>query len=307
MADVICWYRVFRSLDGDQQTLDLKRQLQVVEQEAVILQSKLQSLETENEKLMAENKKLSLLSTNRNIKKSNTDLSNDVNGDKTSAKQKELEASLAAANEKIIEITNAEKKRQEEVDQIRKQLTEVETKNKELVDKLLRLECPSEEIKKTRTPKKVSELATKLALKNMVLDLEKEIGKKILKYYLEHIWIPICLGDILINMKKVEDAKQKAELELKQLKTADKLAKEAEDKVKEEQTKELTEMKKQIKSFDKMANDQKALLTKEKTKADELNTKLTTANNTIKNLEKDKSEIQNKLKKIENDHKTLGE
>lgn len=49
-----------RSLDAssDQQNLDLKRQLQVIEQEASVLRAKTQSLESDNEKLQAENKKL---------------------------------------------------------------------------------------------------------------------------------------------------------------------------------------------------------------------------------------------------------
>ena len=44
----------------DQAAFDLKRQLQVVEQEASILRTKTQELESECEKLNAENKKLSL-------------------------------------------------------------------------------------------------------------------------------------------------------------------------------------------------------------------------------------------------------
>ncbi|KFB39173.1 hypothetical protein ZHAS_00006510 [Anopheles sinensis] len=49
-----------KSLDGltDQQVLDLKRQLQVIEQEATVLRAKTQSLEQENEKHQTEIKKL---------------------------------------------------------------------------------------------------------------------------------------------------------------------------------------------------------------------------------------------------------
>lgn len=54
---------MFRSLDSpaDQKSLDLKRQLQVVEQEATVLRTKITGLEAENEKLSAEKKKLELL------------------------------------------------------------------------------------------------------------------------------------------------------------------------------------------------------------------------------------------------------
>lgn len=49
----------FRSLDANElPNVDLKRQLQVIEQEASVLRSKTQSLEADNEKVQAENKKL---------------------------------------------------------------------------------------------------------------------------------------------------------------------------------------------------------------------------------------------------------
>lgn len=53
----------FRSLDGasEQQNVDLKRQLQVIEQEASVLRAKTQSLEADNEKLQAENKKMQVM------------------------------------------------------------------------------------------------------------------------------------------------------------------------------------------------------------------------------------------------------
>nr|XP_042908856.1 myosin heavy chain, skeletal muscle [Parasteatoda tepidariorum] len=53
-----------RSLDNDLQ-VDLKRQLQLVEQEASILRQKLNSLETENEKLVTENKRMTLRLTKK--------------------------------------------------------------------------------------------------------------------------------------------------------------------------------------------------------------------------------------------------
>lgn len=52
----------FRSLDGgnEQQALDLKRQLTLMESEASVLRSRAQQLESENDKILAENKKLQL-------------------------------------------------------------------------------------------------------------------------------------------------------------------------------------------------------------------------------------------------------
>lgn len=55
-------------MELDQQTLDLKRQLQVIEQETSIFRSKIQSLETENEKLLSENKKLQLVKGTKNFR-----------------------------------------------------------------------------------------------------------------------------------------------------------------------------------------------------------------------------------------------
>lgn len=49
-----------RSLDSEGQTLDMKKQLQLFEQEANILRQKLISLESDNEKLSNENKRLQL-------------------------------------------------------------------------------------------------------------------------------------------------------------------------------------------------------------------------------------------------------
>lgn len=57
-----------KSLDGDQQNVDLKRQLQVIEQEANVLRAKTQSLEADNEKLQLENKKLQLLKNTKTLK-----------------------------------------------------------------------------------------------------------------------------------------------------------------------------------------------------------------------------------------------
>lgn len=82
-------------MDLDQQTIDLKRQLQVIEQEAVVLRSKVQSLENENEKLATENKRLSLL---RGTRKSDKSLDKYI--DHIAA----LEVDLDSANRKIKEM-----------------------------------------------------------------------------------------------------------------------------------------------------------------------------------------------------------
>lgn len=80
----------------EQQTLDLKRQLQLVEQEAAILRAKITTLETDNEKLVAENKKLELL---RGTKKTFT-----TTDSETIDKIASLEAKLAES-EKTVSFT----------------------------------------------------------------------------------------------------------------------------------------------------------------------------------------------------------
>lgn len=81
-------------MDLDQQTLDLKRQLQVIEQEASILRNKIQSLEAENEKLISENKKLQLLRGAKTLK-------SDKNVDKYIDQIASLEIEIGEKNEKI--------------------------------------------------------------------------------------------------------------------------------------------------------------------------------------------------------------
>lgn len=81
--------------------MDLRRQLQVVDQEASVLRNKVQSLETENEKLSSENKKLSLL---RSTKTTKLDKSKDKDKDKYIDQIATLEVELAEKNAKIQEL-----------------------------------------------------------------------------------------------------------------------------------------------------------------------------------------------------------
>jgi hypothetical protein len=74
--------------------LDLKRQLQVIEQEAVILRTKIQTLESDNEKLAAENKQLQL----QRIRKSSSETESET---ELKMKITSLETKLADANSKV--------------------------------------------------------------------------------------------------------------------------------------------------------------------------------------------------------------
>jgi regulator of replication initiation timing len=90
-------YAYYRSLDSgnEQQALDLKRQLQVIEQEATVLRTKIQTLESDNEKLAAENKQLHLL----RLKKGSTETETEA---ELKGKIKSMETELAEAYNKVI-------------------------------------------------------------------------------------------------------------------------------------------------------------------------------------------------------------
>jgi hypothetical protein len=74
--------------------LDLKRQLQVIEQEAAILRTKTQTLESDNEKLAAENKQLHLLRLKKGSTETETEA--ELKGRITS-----METELTVANNKV--------------------------------------------------------------------------------------------------------------------------------------------------------------------------------------------------------------
>ncbi|KAK6617793.1 hypothetical protein RUM43_014021 [Polyplax serrata] len=178
-----------QSLDSpaDQKSLDLKRQLQVVEQEATVLRTKITGLEAENEKLSAEKKKLELL---RGTKKAAGATEQEkITGLETKVanyeKQiKELKAkvesmpsdktsSLAVKSSEIDKLKSDLKTKTDEVDKLTKE-------NKSIMQTLRKLRDDAAvdaiEFYKSRKPKKPTDLTTKLQLKKMVEDLENEIG-----------------------------------------------------------------------------------------------------------------------------------
>ncbi|XP_059045988.1 uncharacterized protein LOC131841690 isoform X2 [Achroia grisella] len=181
-----------KSLDStsEQQNVDLKRQLQVIEQEACVLRSKTQSLEADNEKLQAENKKLQLLKGTKTLK---SDKSLELNANKISR----LENELKEATEKIKELESkekAEKKvrfgseinkkdadalkiKQDEYDKLKLNYNKIEKENTKLQATMKSLKDDAIKTFKPRTPKKLTDMTTKLQMKKMVEELENEIGE----------------------------------------------------------------------------------------------------------------------------------
>lgn len=103
---------LFRSLDTpmtEAQGTDLKRQLQVVEQEASVLRTKTQTLEQENEKLLSEVKKLQLQTARNSIKATATINSKETDKMKTSIEELEKERNELKAKLKRVLEDSAEK------------------------------------------------------------------------------------------------------------------------------------------------------------------------------------------------------
>ncbi|KAM3967746.1 LOW QUALITY PROTEIN: uncharacterized protein ACR2FA_011294 [Aphomia sociella] len=181
-----------KSLDStsEQQNVDLKRQLQVIEQEASVLRTKTQSLEVDNEKLQAENKKLQLLKGTKTLR---SDKSLEQNANKISRLENELKEAL----EKVKEFENKEKTekkvrfgnevnkkdadalkaKQDELDKLKLNFNKVEKENIKLQASLKTLRDDAIKSFKPRTPKKLTDLTTKLQMKKMVEELENEIGE----------------------------------------------------------------------------------------------------------------------------------
>lgn len=293
-----------KSLDLDQQTLDLRRQLQVIEQEALVLRNKVQSLEVENEKLSNENKKLAL-KTAKGVK-------GDKNLDRYIDQIASLEIEISEKNEKI--------KNLEEL------LNKTEKKSNVLFTK--------GDFKKfsQRTPKKISPLTSKDQLKTMISDLEKEIGEilqvlktnenekikleeeansKVKKAMYESEETNKKINNLI---KELEDEKLKsstATIEKEALnKTINKL-KESLDKYSTEKSSLQTEVDKLVKDKTKLTNDKRSLgeeisklqanLKSSATKQNDLNTLTQKTNSLEHTLEGKEGEI----KKLKEDYSKI--
>lgn len=120
-------------MDGDQQTLDLRRQLQVVEQEAVVLRTKIQTLETENEKLLSENKHLDLLKATRKLSSGKSSENETKYLDQIAT----LEVDLTNANRQIADLNESEAKRNDEINTLKNKLNVVSFIQKNVIVWLL--------------------------------------------------------------------------------------------------------------------------------------------------------------------------
>nr|CAD7445857.1 unnamed protein product [Timema bartmani] len=298
-----------KSLDSgnEQHNLDLKRQLQLIEQEAAILRTKIQILESDNDKLSAENKRLELL---RGTKKGPTSLETQVDAE-LKGKIEEMETQLTDANKQITElqgkletketetkekgllsltskkfgsdtkdpeVTKLKKEiklKTEEIEKVKTRVTKAENDNKSLTLTINRLkeETASNLIKfyKQRTPKKPTDFTTKLQLKKMVEELENEIG------------------EVLVALKKSEEEKSKLPKDDSNNQTTEEL-KEANEKL----TKDLQAAKTRLESLEKELKEQKEVRDKEN---DKFTIERKIADEGKKKINDDKKKLEDELKK----------
>ncbi|KAJ8735471.1 hypothetical protein PYW07_007091 [Mythimna separata] len=276
-----------KSLDGDQQNVDLKRQLQVIEQEANVLRTKTQSLEADNEKLQLENKKLQLLKNAKSLKSEKsveqnaakiTQLENELK--EALAKLKELENKDDKTEKKVRfggEITSkkdadALKAKQEELDKLNLKFNKLEKEKAQLQVSLKALKDDAIKSFRPRVPKKPTDLTTKLQMKRMVEDLESEIG------------------EMYVIMKN-------AGLSGTEINTRAQLDKDIED------------IRSKLSRNDSEFTNEKNRLQTEIAKLKDLNTKLesdkTDINSKLKTLEKDNSSISGQIKTLQEEKKNL--
>ncbi|KAJ8736451.1 hypothetical protein PYW08_007107 [Mythimna loreyi] len=276
-----------KSLDGDQQNVDLKRQLQVIEQEANVLRTKTQSLEADNEKLQLENKKLQLLKNAKSLKSEKsveqnaakiTQLENELK--EALAKLKELENKDDKTEKKVRfggEITSkkdadALKAKQEELDKLNLKFNKLEKEKAQLQVSLKALKDDAIKLFRPRVPKKPTDLTTKLQMKRMVEDLESEIGEMYV------IMKNAGLSGTEINTRAQLD-------------------------------KDIEEIRSKLSRNDSEFTNEKNRLQTEIAKLKDLNTKLETDKSDIssklKTLEKDNSSISGQIKTLQEEKKNL--
>ncbi|XP_075213027.1 uncharacterized protein LOC142319510 isoform X4 [Lycorma delicatula] len=321
-----------KSLDASSEALDLKRQLQVVEQEASVLRTRNQNLESDNEKLVAENKRMMLT---RGTKKTSASDSSALI--ELKEKVNTLEKQLEEANKKVEKYesdkgknsTPVKKDGKEvslaEFDKLKSQLMKVESEKVKLKDSLIRLKEEAMADIATfyhkRTPKKPTDLTTKLQLKKMVDDLESEIGevlvalrksekerKESIKTPKEDITSTKLKSEIEELNKKLEETQKELKQEKNKAdKELDKLQKEIkrleEDKRKEENEKE--KLKKQFDEEKKKSLSEKETVNKLKAEIESckaakeegtrLKKEIEKLNNEIKEEQKKCSEVQKQL------------
>lgn len=264
------YIHISRSVDLDQHTLDLKRQLEVIEQEASVLRTRVQNYENENEKLLQENKKLQLTRASKNVKA-------DKSVDKYIDQIATLEVELSEANMKIKEL-EAKSASSDNVENLKLKLIENERDN--LSNTLTKLKQDSLKAFGDRTVKKPNELTSKSQLKTMVNDLENEIS------------------EMLVVLNNSETAKSRLAKELSNLKMG-------ENPNESTSKNNLDELKRKLSSLEKEVKNEKASLFKEKQKSEDLNKKLQKTKDTLTSVTEENERNKSNYEKMLSEKNTL--
>ncbi|KAK3928455.1 Homeobox protein cut-like 1, partial [Frankliniella fusca] len=288
-----------KSLEGPtEQAIDLKRQLQVIENEAMVLRQRTQTLEAENDKLNSENKRLQLTRNAKNARDSSSSAAElRVLKDKVTS----LEAELSSANQKVRDlegeiIKQGSKKaslKNDELDKMKVQITKITKENEKLSETLKRLKDDAaanlSEFYKARAPKKPTDTTTKLQMKKMVEELESEIGEMIVALRISEENKTKFKG--LDALKELQEAKNKVDNELAEIrKKLDEKEKELEGskaaaaEAKKKLEEELLRSSKDIKKKEEERNK----LEKEKDRVKEENEK----------LKKEKRDVEDQISKL---------
>ncbi|EEB17139.1 Centromeric protein E, putative [Pediculus humanus corporis] len=237
---------------------NLKKQLEMVEQEAIVLRTKLNALESDNEKLTAENKKLILYKGTKKLTSSNDE--NVIL--KLEQKLKDSEKQVKELNEKLQAINNNNNNNNNEntsttintseTDKLKKDLKlkmdEIdkltkEIKNKDETLKRLREDGLAEatEFYKNRKPKKPTDLTTKIQLKKMIQESENDISDLL----------------VLVKNYKFQTKNEKSN----ELEEKNKLIKELNDKIEEMKNVKDEEIKKLNENIKKLKKEKEGLKT----------------------------------------------
>lgn len=187
-----------RSLDEDLK-VDLKRQLQLMEQEVSILRQKSLKLESENDKLNSDNRRMNMRLSkkpppgkaenlqieNMELKSRIEELQKKVNdllaGVRTSTSDEVVEVvrrgSLTDSEQELItSLKKRVKYKEDELGEIQTKYAKIEIENNKLGRELKKLRDRMISVKK-RDHRKVRDDATRMDLKEIIQDLEEEISK----------------------------------------------------------------------------------------------------------------------------------
>ncbi|XP_037569474.1 LOW QUALITY PROTEIN: trichohyalin-like [Dermacentor silvarum] len=318
-----------RSLDSELQ-VDLKRQLQLVEQEANILRQKAQDLETENDKLMAENKRCQLRLSRKPppgpqelLQLDNMELKEKLADAERKLKvlKEELEkvAAGAAPSAVVIQEYAPKKEKPSDIENdliagLKKKVRAKEEETSALQTKIVQLEVENSRVNrefkklkdalnyKKRAPRAVRETATRGELKDIIRDLEDEISELYVTLRSREVTQEGMAEEVESAKKALEEAQLKAKQQEAKMASELECLKQKVDKQQEDVQKERKKadaFKKQLESMMKGSAGGPAVAADVIEKVASLQVSKRNAAKKQKELEQKLTQEQNKYKELE--------